>query len=89
MEADTPPGDEPRSLWTGRPESLQQTAAYVRAGGWIPGRQPAWLEVLGMLFGFGFALPVRAALRAVDWVVMRWSRALFAALVVYVWWALP
>lgn len=67
--------------YTDRPPSLEQVVAYVRAGGFVPGEQPWWVEAPGYAYGALVAVPFTAVGYALMWTVQRPSRL---ALVLYV-----
>ena len=69
------------SPYTDRPPSLEQVVGYVRAGGFVPGDQPWWVEAPGYAYGALVAVPATAVGYAFMWVVQRPSRL---ALVLYV-----
>lgn len=69
------------SPYTARPESVAQTVAYVRAGQFVPGDHPVWVELPGYLYGGLVAVPLTVAGNALVWMAQRPSRL---ALVMFV-----
>lgn len=69
------------ALLGARPSSIAALLAYTRAGGWVPGERPDWVEWPGKAYGYVVAVPVTAALYAVAAVVARPSRLLLAGVV--------
>ena len=71
-----------------RPASIRDVVDYTRAGGWVPGEHPWWVEAPGYLYGALVAIPVTVALYAVAWILQRPSRlALACFTAVLLWWA--
>lgn len=70
------------SPWTDRPRSLAEIERYTRAGGWVPGDHPKWVEAPGYAYGYVIALPLSALGYAGLWVLQRPSRV-FVSLVVF------
>jgi hypothetical protein len=77
--------------YTDRPPSLADVVTYVRAGGFVPGEQPWWVEAPGYVYGAVVAVPFTAAGYAVIWTVQRPTRLLLVlyvlALVAAAWFA--
>lgn len=62
--------------YTDRPASIHDVVTYTRAGGWVPGEHPWWVEAPGHVYGWVIAIPVTVALYIVAWVVQRGCRLL-------------
>lgn len=67
--------------YTDRPPSVADVVAYVKAGGFVPGDHPRWIELPGYAYGALVAVPVTVAGYSLMWVVQRPSRL---ALVLFV-----
>lgn len=74
------------SPWRDRPASLAEIEAHTRAGGWVPGDWPWWVELPGWIYGYGIALPVHAVSYAVLWVIQRPGRLLVVCFVAALLW---
>ncbi len=72
--------------WTAQPPSLEALVEYTRAGGWVPGEHPEWVEAPGKVYGYLVALPVTAVLYALALIVQRPSRLVLAVLVAGLLW---
>lgn len=72
--------------YTDRPASIRDVVAYTRAGGWVPGEHPWWVEAPGHVYGWVVAVPVTVGLYAVAWVLQRPSRLLVFLLVAGLLW---
>lgn len=76
------------SPYSGRPASIREVVEYTRAGGWVPGENPWWVEAPGYVYGWLVAVPVTVALYAVSWVLQRPTRLLMAVFIAgLLWWA--
>lgn len=64
------------SPYTDRPPSVAEVVAYVRAGGFVPGEHPWWVEAPGYAYGALVAVPVTAVGYALMWIVQRPTRLL-------------
>ncbi len=71
------------SPYADRPASIRDVVDYTRAGGWVPGEHPLWVEAPGYLYGALVAVPVTVALYAVAWVLQRPSRLILACFVAW------
>lgn len=69
------------SPYSDRPPSLRDVVEYTRAGGWIPGDHPWWVELPGYVYGVLVAIPGAVVGNAWLWVQARPGRVLIAALV--------
>lgn len=74
------------SPWRDRPASLAEIEAHTRAGGWVPGDHPFWVELPGWVYGYCFALPLSAASYALLWVLQRPSRLLITLFIATLLW---
>lgn len=70
------------SPYADRPASIRDVVDYTRAGGWVPGEHPWWVEAPGYVYGALVAVPVTVALYAVAWVLQRPSRLALACFTV-------
>lgn len=76
------------SPYADRPASIRDVVDYTRAGGWVPGDHPFWVELPGYIYGWLVAVPATVVLYGVAWVLQRPSRlALAVFTVVLLWWA--
>lgn len=66
------------SPYADRPASVRDVVDYTRAGGWVPGDHPLWVELPGYVYGWLVAVPVTVTLYAVAWVLQRPSRLALA-----------
>lgn len=68
------------SPWRDRPASLAESWEHTRAGGWIPGDWPWWVELPGYVYGV-VNLAVRAPLYGLLWLIDRPIGRLFPFLI--------
>lgn len=69
------------SPYADRPASIRDVVDYTRAGGWVPGEHPWWVEAPGYVYGALVAVPVTVVLYGVAWVLQRPSRLALTCLV--------
>jgi hypothetical protein len=62
--------------YTDRPPALADVVAYVRAGGFVPGKHPWWVEAPGYVYGALVAVPATALGYSLMWIVQRPTRLL-------------
>jgi hypothetical protein len=62
--------------YTDRPPALADVVAYVRAGGFVPGQHPWWVEAPGYVYGALVAVPATALGYSLMWIVQRPTRLL-------------
>src|SRR5262249_60292002 len=66
--------------YSGRPAAIKAVVEYTRAGGWVPGDHPWWVEAAGYVYGAVIAIPVTTILYTISWLVQRPTRLLLAGL---------
>ena len=69
------------SPYADRPASIRDVVDYTRAGGWVPGEHPWWVEAPGYVYGALIAVPATVGLYVVAWVLQRPSRLVLTCFV--------
>lgn len=67
--------------YTDRPPSLADVVGYVKAGGFVPGEHPWWVEAPGYVYGALVAVPATAVGYAVICTVQKPTRLLLVLFV--------